>query len=293
MQHFWTTSNKVKERGWLNIGYNTQEVWEIQVGFKGVYCVFSGLCHKSHWQEFTVKWSKVQHLLKNWTKQPLQTFSASKGPHFIPGELLSITDQGGFEGVYCVFSGLHHKSHWQEFPVKWSKVQHLSKNWTKQPLQTFSASKGWHFIPGELLSITDQDILYQDIFKGHVHHMNHSEQLDDLLPQIREENLCDQGNAAQTSGINCGENSSAGIEDEVTHLLPLEGIMKADVTRMVEATAMVYKFMEEQHKLDSYLPNNHQSCKMERDLMNLLWPYAIDSAYQNVISRVGLQTYMR
>jgi hypothetical protein len=56
---------------------------------------------------------------------------------------------------------------------------------------------------------------------------------------------------------------------------------------------MVYKFMEEQHKLDSYLPNNHQSCKTERDLMNLLWPYAIDSAYQNVILRVGLQTYSR
>jgi hypothetical protein len=112
-------SNKVKERGWLNIGYNTQEVWEIQASF---------------------------------------------------------------EGVYCVFSGLHYKPHWQEFPVKWSKVQHLVKNQTKKPLQTFSASKGPHFIPGELLSVTDQDVLYQDIFNGHVHHMNHSEQLDDLLP---------------------------------------------------------------------------------------------------------------
>jgi hypothetical protein len=39
--------------------------------------------------------------------------------------------------------------------------------------------------------------------------------------------------------------------------------------------------------------NNHESCKMERDLMNLLWPYAIDLTYQNVISRVGLQTYSR
>jgi hypothetical protein len=26
MQHFQTSSNKVKDRGWLNIGYNTQEV---------------------------------------------------------------------------------------------------------------------------------------------------------------------------------------------------------------------------------------------------------------------------
>jgi hypothetical protein len=56
---------------------------------------------------------------------------------------------------------------------------------------------------------------------------------------------------------------------------------------------MVYKFMEEQHKLDSSLPHIHQSCKTERDLMNLLWPYAIDLAYQNVISRVGLQTFSR
>jgi hypothetical protein len=30
--------------------------------------------------------------------------------------------------------------------------------------------------------------------------------------------------------------------------------MKADVMRMVEATVMVYRFMEEQHKLDSFLP---------------------------------------
>jgi hypothetical protein len=69
MQHFQTASNKVKDRGWLNIGYNTQEVWEIQAGFEGVYCVFSGLRDKPHWQEFPVKWNKVQHLVKNWTKQ--------------------------------------------------------------------------------------------------------------------------------------------------------------------------------------------------------------------------------
>jgi hypothetical protein len=128
MQHFQTASNKVKESGWLKVGYNTQQVWEIQAGFEGVYCVFSGLCDKPHWQEFPVKWSKVQHLVKNWTKKPLQTFSASKGPHFIPGELLSITDQ---------------------------------------------------------------EVLYQDIFNGHVHHMNYLEQLDNLLPQIREKDLTD------------------------------------------------------------------------------------------------------
>jgi hypothetical protein len=93
MQNFWTGSNKVEERRWLNIGYNTQEVLEIQAGFKDMHCVFSGLHDKPNWQEFPVKWSRVQHLVKNWTKQPLQTFSASKDPQFIPGELLSITDQ--------------------------------------------------------------------------------------------------------------------------------------------------------------------------------------------------------
>jgi hypothetical protein len=84
--------------------------------------------------------------------------------------------------------------------------------------------------------------------------VNHSEQLDDLLPQIREKDLSDRGNTAQTSGINGNENTSAGIEHEVTHLLPLEETMKADVMRMVEATVMVYKFMEEQHILESSLP---------------------------------------
>jgi hypothetical protein len=56
-----------KDRGLLNIGYNTQEVLEIQAGFEGVHCVFSGLWDKPHWQEFPVKWNKVQHLVKNQT----------------------------------------------------------------------------------------------------------------------------------------------------------------------------------------------------------------------------------
>ena len=160
----------------------------------------------------------------------------------------------GFEGVYSIFSGLRDKPHWQEFPVNHSKVQHLVKNRTKQPLQTFPASKGPHFIPGELISVTDHDVLYEDVMKGHVDRMNHREQLGDLLPQIRDKHVSDQGNAAQTSGINGGENTSAGVSDEVTCPLPLEGTTKADVMRMVEATTMVYKFMEEQHKLDSSLP---------------------------------------
>jgi hypothetical protein len=37
-----------------------------------------------------------------------------------------------------------------------------------------------------------------------------------LLPQIREKDFSDQGNAAQTRGMNGGENTSAGIADEVT-----------------------------------------------------------------------------
>jgi hypothetical protein len=44
------------------------------------------------------------------------------------------------------------------------------------------------------------------------------------------------------------------MSDEVTCPLPLERTTKADVMRMVEVTVMVYRFMEEQHKLDSSLP---------------------------------------
>ncbi len=75
--------------------------------------------------------------------------------------------------------------------------------------------------------------------------------------------------------------------------IPIGGNNKSRCYENGGGTAMVYKFMEEQHKLDSSLPHIHQSCKTERDLMNLLWPYAIDLAYQNVISRVGLQTFSR
>jgi hypothetical protein len=34
----------------------------------------------------------------------------------------------------------------------------------------------------------------------------------------------------------------------------LEGTTREDVMRMVEATAMVYIVMEEQHKIDSFVP---------------------------------------
>jgi hypothetical protein len=93
-EHFWTASHLVKERGQLNKGYNTQEVWEIQPSFAGVYCVVSGLCDKPHWQNFPSNQSLIKELVKCKMKQShLRTFSASWGPHLIPGELLSVTEQ--------------------------------------------------------------------------------------------------------------------------------------------------------------------------------------------------------
>jgi hypothetical protein len=93
-EHFQTSSHFVKERGQLNKGYNTQEVWEIQPSFAGDYCLFSGLCDKSHWHDFPSNWSVIKELVKCKTKQSrLRSFSASRGPHPIPGELLSVTEQ--------------------------------------------------------------------------------------------------------------------------------------------------------------------------------------------------------
>jgi hypothetical protein len=87
-------SHLVKQRGQLNKGYNTQEVWEIQPSFAGVYCVFSGLCDKPHWQDFPSNQSLIKELVKCKTKQScLRSFSTSRGPHLIPGELLSVTEQ--------------------------------------------------------------------------------------------------------------------------------------------------------------------------------------------------------
>jgi hypothetical protein len=93
-EHFRTALHLVKQRGWLNKGYNTQEVWEIQPSFAGIYCVFSGLCDKPHWQDFASNWSVIKELVKCKTKQShLRSFSTSRGPHLIPGELLSVTEQ--------------------------------------------------------------------------------------------------------------------------------------------------------------------------------------------------------
>jgi hypothetical protein len=140
----------VKERGWLNKGYNTQEVWEIQPSFTGIYCVVSGLCNKLHWQDFPSNQSIIKALAKCKTKQ----------------------------------SGL----------------------------RTFSASRGPHLILGELLSVTEQDALLEDLLKEHVDGMEQPKLLKELIHQIKDNKLLsDCGNVARTSGINGGENNKAEL----------------------------------------------------------------------------------
>jgi hypothetical protein len=181
-EHFWTSSHLVKERGRLNKGYNMQEVWEIQPSFTGVYCVVSGLWDKLHWQDFPSHQSIIKELVKCKTKQ--------------------------------------------------------------SRLRTFSASRGPHLIPGELLSITEQDALFEDLLKEHIDRMEQPKLLKELIHQIKDNKLLSNcGNVARTSGINGGENNKAGANDEVTHPLPLEGTTKEDIMQMVEAIAMDYKVM--------------------------------------------------
>jgi hypothetical protein len=185
-EHFWTSSHLVKERGWLNKGYNMQEVWEIHPSFAGVYCVISGLRDKPHWQDFPSNRSIIKALVRCKTKQS------------------------------C--------------------------------LRTFSASRGPHLIPGELLSVTEQDTLFEDLL------MEQPKLLKEFIHQIKDNKLLsNHGNVARTSGINGSENNKAGANDEVTRPLPLEGTTEEDVMQMVEATAMVCKVMEEQHKIDSFV----------------------------------------
>jgi hypothetical protein len=70
---------------------------------------------------------------------------------------------------------------------------------------------------------------------------------------------------ARTSGIN-GIKNKAGANNEVTRPLPLEGTTKEDVMQMMEATAMVYKVMDEQHIMDSFLPKEPAILQDERRL---------------------------
>jgi hypothetical protein len=45
----------------------------------------------------------------------------------------------------------------------------------------FSASRGPHLIPGELLSLTEQDSLFQDLLKEHVNCMEQTNLLKELI----------------------------------------------------------------------------------------------------------------
>jgi hypothetical protein len=91
--------------------------------------------------------------------------------------------------------------------------------------------------------------------------------LKELMHEIKDNKLLsDHGNVARTSGINSSKNNKAGANDQVTRPLPLEGTTKEDVMQMVEATAMVYKVMEEQHKIDSLLPKEPTILKDEMHL---------------------------
>jgi hypothetical protein len=118
-----------------------------------------------------------------------------------------------------------------------------------------------------LLSVTEQDALFEDLVKGHVDHMEQLKLLKGLIHQIKDNKLLSNcGNVARTSRINGGKNNKAGANNEVTHPLPLEGTTKEDVMQMVEATAMVYKVMEEQHKVDSLVPKEPTILKDEMRL---------------------------
>jgi hypothetical protein len=157
----------INESGQLNKGYNMQEVWEIQHSFAGVYCVVSGLRDKLHWQDFPSNRSIIKALVKCKTK------------------------------LLC--------------------------------LRTFSASRGPDLIPGELLSVTEQDALFEDLLKEHVDCMEQPKLLKELFHSIKGNKLLsDNGNVARTSGINGGKNK-VGANNEVSRPLPLEGTTKEDI----------------------------------------------------------------
>ncbi len=75
---------------------------------------------------------------------------------------------------------------------------------TKQShLGPLPTSRGPHLILGELLSITEQDALFEDLLKEHVDHMEQLKLLEKLIHQIKDNKLLsNHGNAAATSGIN-------------------------------------------------------------------------------------------
>jgi hypothetical protein len=96
-------------------------------------------------------------------------------------------------------------------------------------LRTFYASRGPHLILGELLFVTEQDTLFEDLVKEHVDHMEQPKLLKDLIHQIKDNKLLSNcGSMARISGINGGKNKK-GANNEVTCPLPLEGTTKEDV----------------------------------------------------------------
>jgi hypothetical protein len=69
-----------------------------------------------------------------------------------------------------------------------------------------------------LLSITEQDALFEDLVKERVDHMEQPKLLKELIHQIKDNKLLsDHGNVARTSRINGGKNNKAGGNDEVMH----------------------------------------------------------------------------
>jgi hypothetical protein len=52
-------------------------------------------------------------------------------------------------------------------------------------MRTFSASRGPHLIPGELLSIREQDTLFEDLVKEHVDHMEQPKLLKNLFTESK------------------------------------------------------------------------------------------------------------
>jgi hypothetical protein len=79
-------------------------------------------------------------------------------------------------------------------------------------LRTFSASSRVpHLIPGELLSVTEQDSLFEDLLKEHVDPMEQPKLLKELIHQVKDNKLLiDHGNVARTSRINGSEKQQHG-----------------------------------------------------------------------------------
>jgi hypothetical protein len=113
--------------------------------------------------------------------------------------------------AFTVVSGLHDKLHWQDFPSNQSIIKALVKCKTKRScLRTFSTFRGPCLILGELLSVTEQDTLFEDLLKEHVECMEQLKLLKELIQQIKDNKLLSHhGNVARTSGINRGENNKA------------------------------------------------------------------------------------